>query len=108
MMDESSNPPAKPSVARLPLPKALSVISSISRWHILRELLKGEPLPVCEIAARLRATETSISKHFAVLLAAGVVRRHYGLYAIESRFIVPGERSLDFGCILIRFDSMTS
>lgn len=102
-MDESSTP-AKPSVTPLPLPKVLSAISSISRWYILRELMKGQPLPVCEIAARLRVSETSISKHVAVLLASGIVQRPYGLYAIEPRFLVPGERSLDFGSILIRFD----
>ena len=40
----------------------------------------------------------------AVLLTAGIVHRHYGLYRIDSRFLVPGERSLDFGSVLIRFD----
>ena len=39
----------------------------------------------------------------AVLLSVGIVHRHYGLYRIDSRFLVPGERSLDFGTVLIRF-----
>lgn len=100
----SSNAAAKASVKPLHLPKVLAAISSLSRWEILRELIKDQPLPVCEIAIRLRASETSISKHVAVLLSSGVVCRHYGLYMIEPRFLVPGESSLDFGCILIRFN----
>ncbi|MEO8614854.1 MAG: hypothetical protein ABI600_06935 [Luteolibacter sp.] len=42
----------------------------------------------------------------AVLSNAGIVGRHYGLYVIDSRFLVPGERSLDFGSVLIRFNFM--
>ena len=106
-MAETSPQPSPPSAKnlkpRLPIPVQLSAISSVSRWVILNELIKGEPLPVCEIATRLRVSETSISKHLAVLLAAGIVYRHYGLYAIDSRFLVPGERALDFGSVLIRF-----
>ncbi len=58
-----------------PLPRVLSAIASGRRWQILRELLKGEALPVYEVARRLRATPAGISKHFAVLHASGIVRR---------------------------------
>lgn len=101
-MAESSPPAAKNLKPRLPVASQLSAISSLSRWLILNELMK-EPMPVCAIAASLRVSETSISKHISVLLAAGIVHRHYGLYRIDSRFLVPGERALDFGTVLIRF-----
>jgi predicted transcriptional regulator len=104
---ESSPKPSPPAVKnlkpRLPVASQLSAISSLSRWLILNELMK-EPLPVFAIAAALRVSETSISKHMAVLLSVGIVHRHYGLYRIDSRFRVQGERSLDFGSVLIRFD----
>jgi DNA-binding transcriptional ArsR family regulator len=106
-MDDSTSSPAKPSGTHLPLAKVLPVISSIPRWHILRELAKGEPLPVHEIARRMRFSPTSISKHLAILFDSGVVRRGYGcLYSIEPAFLVPGERAMDFGNVLIRFDRM--
>jgi DNA-binding transcriptional ArsR family regulator len=78
--------------------------SRAQRWRILRELATSGPLPVCEIAKRLRATESGISKHFAVLRDSGIVYNHYGLYAIDRRFLVPGEHSLDFGHVLVRLD----
>lgn len=100
---ESPSPAAKNHQPRLPIAKQLSAISSVSRWLILNELMK-EPMPVCAIASALRVSETSISKHMAVLLSVGIIHRHYGLYRIDSRFLVPGERSLDFGTVLIRFN----
>lgn len=104
-MATPSTPAATSSIPQLPVANLLAAVSSLSRWHILRELSKGEPLPVCEIAARLRSSETSISKHIAVLRTIGIVDRSYGLYAIDRRFVVPGERTLDFGSIAIRFDA---
>lgn len=106
MAESSSAPPppaAKNLTPRLPIPKQLSAISSVSGWLILNELMK-EPMPVCAIAGALRVSETSISKHMAVLLSVGIVHRYYGLDRIDSRFLVPGERSLDFGTVLIRFN----
>jgi hypothetical protein len=39
-----------------------------------------------------------------VLLASGVIRRTYGgHYAIEPRFLVPGEHAIDIGHALLRF-----
>ncbi len=74
------NPPQPFGVsgAALPLGRLLSAIGSERRWQSLRELVKGEALPVYEVARRLRATPAGISKHFAVLHASGIVRRTYG------------------------------
>ena len=94
-------------IPRLPIVKVMAIVSSIPRWLILRELSMGEPLPVTEIARRLRSTRTAISKHCSVLLDSGIVYRSYGgLYNIDPRFLVPGERSIDLGFVLIRLDQM--
>ena len=86
----AASPPPTPSSKRWPLAKVLTAVCSEQRWYILRELLKGTPLPVNEIARRVGATPTGTSKQCAVLLAAGVIRRGYGgLFAIEPRFLVP-------------------
>ena len=59
---------------------------------------------MCEVAQRLGATPAAISKHIAVLLASGIVRRSYGThYAIDPRFLVPGERAIEIGHALLRF-----
>lgn len=45
------------------------------------------------------------SKHFAVLLASGIVLRSYGgNHKIDPRFLVPGERAIDIGHAYLRFD----
>ena len=66
----------------------------------------GVPLPIAEIARRLRATPTGIFKHCSVLLDSGIVHRGYGgLYAIDPRFLMPNERTLDLGFVLIRLET---
>ncbi len=105
-MTDSSQDPARPQPSpRLPLGRILSAIGSERRWRILRELAKGEALPVYEIARRLGATPAGISKHFAVLHASGIVRRTYGgHYILDPRFRVPGQNAIDVGHALLRFD----
>jgi hypothetical protein len=58
--------PAAPPV--LPLAGILTAISDLTRWRILDELLKGEPLPVKELARRLGVSDAST---FALLAAVG-------------------------------------
>ncbi len=96
---------ASPPPPQLTLADVLPAIASERRWSILRELAKGEPLSVIEVAHRLRATPAGTSKQFAVLLASGIVLRTYGgNYKIDSRFLVPGERAIDIGHAYLRFD----
>ena len=105
VMPDPTQTPASPKPPRFPLADVLPAIGSERRWCILRELAKGESLPVCEIAARLGATPAGISKHFAVLNASGIVRRTYGgNYDIDPRFRVPGQLAIDIGHALLRFD----
>ena len=106
-MSDSSTHAVTRDIPRLSMDKALAIISSVPRWLILRELSMGEPLPIAEIARRVRATPTGTSKHCSVLLDSGIVHRGYGgLYAIDPRFLVPNERSIDLGFVLIRLDRM--
>jgi DNA-binding transcriptional ArsR family regulator len=106
-MSNSTTHAIKQDIPRMPIDKAMSIVSSIPRWLILRELSMGEPLPVTEIARRVRSTSTAISKHCSILLDSGIVYRGYGgLYNIDPRFLVPGERSIDLGFVLLRLDQM--
>jgi DNA-binding transcriptional ArsR family regulator len=105
VMPDPAQSSASPPPPRLPLAKVLPAIASERRWNILRELAKGEPLPVIKVAHRLRATPAGTSKHFAVLLASGIILRTYGgNYKIDPRFLVPGGRAIDIGHVLLRFD----
>jgi DNA-binding transcriptional ArsR family regulator len=104
-MQDPANTSANPVPPRISLEKILPAIGSARRWCILRELTKGEALPVIEVARRLRATPSGISKHFAVLIDSGIVRRTYGgLYEIDPRFRVPGQSAIDIGHAYLRFD----
>lgn len=89
-----------------PLPLLLRGIGDPLRWRILAELSAGEPLMVIELAERLRRSADLISKHLAVLREAGVVEIGRGrLYQIPPHYLpTPGERVLDFGHCLLRFD----
>jgi DNA-binding transcriptional ArsR family regulator len=102
--------PAAPTPAPIPvipLDNLITTISDRTRWHIFDELLKGEPLPVIELARRLGAPATNISKHMNVLRTFGLVTRGYGnLYRIPAPFLIPGQRALDFGAVVLRLDRL--
>ena len=86
-----------------PLGPLLRAVSDPMRWRILAELSAGEPLMVLEIAERLGRSADLVSKHLAVLRAAGMVETGRGrLYQIAKPYQpAPGERVLDFGhCVL--------
>ena len=67
-----------------------------TRWRIFDELIKGDALPAA-----------NISKHLATSLRLGVIERGYGThYKIPARFLVPGQRALDLGAVLLRLDRL--
>ncbi|MGB6219469.1 ArsR/SmtB family transcription factor [Haloferula sp.] len=76
------------------------------RWAILRELAKGQSLPVVEIAKRLRTAPSAISKHFSVLYHSHIVNNEHGRYRIAPGLLSADRQSLDFGCFLIRLDRL--
>ena len=81
-----------------------TAISDKTRWRILDELLKGEALPAIELGKRLKVPATNISKHCVVLHRCGILKRDYGLYKINPAHLIPGERALDLGAVVIRLD----
>ena len=71
---------------------------------VLRELCKGEPLPVSELAKRLNRQPTAISKHLTFLRTTGVAVQGFGrLYRIAPTFQpAPGSPVLDLGDLTLR------
>ena len=103
---ETTPTPAAP-IPVIPLANILTAISSEIRWRIFDELLKGEPLPVIELARRLGTPATNLSKHVNLLRNFGLLQRGYGnLYRIPAPFLIPGQRALDFGAVLLRLDRL--
>lgn len=97
------NPAADAVARRPPIGRILPGISSETRLNILR-LLLVESLPVCELARRFSYTESAMSKQMAVLFQSGIVSRRYGLYMIAPQYLVPGEKAIDLGHMLLRLD----
>ncbi len=86
-----------------PSQSLLTAISNVTRWQILDELLKGEPLPIYELARRLKINRSTLSKHVAVLSLQGILVSGYGaVYRVAPRFLVEGERALDLGPVVLR------
>ncbi len=86
----------------IPLEKLLSGLGSTVRWAVLRELAKGEPLPVVELASRLRLSQSAMSKQMGVLRWAGLVVRRYGSYALPRGVRSEDGATLDFGHVVLR------
>ena len=94
---------ARPAI---PLAVVAMVLGEPKRWSILRELAKGEALPVSELARRAGTNADSASKHMRCLRKAGIVRTGYGrLYSLAPAFHpAPGSREIDFGHCVVRPD----
>lgn len=103
-MSESnpSHEPSKPSLAALAL-----LLGDVTRWLLLRELAKGEALPIHELAKRLGRTREGISKHLAVMRRVGVAVQGFGrLYSLTPALRpAPGATVLDFGHCTLRLDA---
>ncbi len=85
------------------LAKLATVLFDESRWRILRELAKGEALPVQELVRRTRRTRNSVQKNMAILKDAKLVVQAYGhLYRLAPQFVASeGGTRLDLGyCVL--------
>jgi DNA-binding transcriptional ArsR family regulator len=77
------------------------------RWRILKELAKGEALPVIELAMRARTKATKVSKHMAVLRKAGLVTTIYGRLYKLSPVLQPdlAAQRLDLGHCVLKLDT---
>ena len=90
-------------VAGLTLAKLTTLLFDVSRWRILRELAKGEALPVMELVRRTRRTRNSVQKNMAILKDAKLVVQTYGhLYRLAPQFAASDDGTrLDLGyCVL--------
>ena len=104
-MKAASNRPGQVKVS----PKLLQkVLADGTRWRIFDVLHKNGPLTTEYIVQAVKGTLDSVSKHLVFLREAGLLEhRMRRLYAIPEHFKVPGERALDFGWIVLRFDQET-
>jgi DNA-binding transcriptional ArsR family regulator len=100
--------PRSPAAKRRPsFASIVTVISDKGRWRILRELVKGKPLPASELSRRTGLTASAASKHLRMLGDLGILERGFGgVYEIAPEFLVPGQNVLDFGVVLMRLDEM--
>ena len=102
-MPDLSSP--APAPAPLKLEHVIYALNHITRWHILKELLSGEPRMVNELAAAVRKPANSVSKHVIALHNVGVVERTRHSYRLAPRFVSrTGRPEIDFGHCVVRFD----
>ncbi|MCX7007004.1 MAG: helix-turn-helix domain-containing protein [Kiritimatiellaeota bacterium] len=95
---------SNPINAVIPLETLARVLNDPVRWMILRELAKGEALPVVELGRRTGRSANMTSKHMMLMRAAGLVVAGYGrLYSLAPAVRpAPGATKLDLGhCHLI-------
>ena len=94
----------------LGLDKLTLVLNGPTRWILLRELSKGEPLPIQELARRTGRSSDAISKHMAVLRRLGVAVVGFGrLYSLAPTFRpAPGTNTIDFGYCTVHLDALAS
>ena len=97
--------PAEPA-SRLPLASLLKVTGSYIRWCILRELIKGQPLPAKVVGKAVGISPDAAAKHLGEMRDLGVLIQGYGrLYALAPQWQPPpGTLAIDFGYCLLRFD----
>lgn len=96
-----------PSPSAVSLEEFCRTFAEPTRWNIIRELSKGEALPVQELARRVGNTRPMTSKHLALMRKRGVVVVCYGrLYRLAPAFQPkPGDRVLDVGHCIMRLDA---
>ncbi len=83
------------------------VLGDPGRWAILRELAKGEALPVQELASRVGRSAGMVSKHMAMMREAGLVVAGYGrLYQLAPAMRpAPGATMVDLGQCLLKINA---
>ena len=109
-METPENPPTPPSatvaIPYLALESIIAGISHITRWQMLNLIHQmGEPLGISDFAEHLKIQKANATKHLAVLCKSGVLRKGRGkLYSIPPYFLIPGQRALDLGAVVLRLD----
>ena len=105
-----NEPNPAPQPPKLSLASVTLLLSDPTRWQLLRELAKGEALPVGELARRLGRNRDAISKHLGVMRRVGVAAAGFGrLYSLVPAFRpAAGTAVLDFGHCTVRLDTPIS
>jgi len=95
-----------PTVPVLSREKLIPILGSVSKWKILTTLCDGEPLGASDIAQVVGCTVSAASKHMRGLMEAGLALQGRGrLYRLAPGLQPqPGQRVVDFGHCLLRFD----
>jgi hypothetical protein len=93
-----------------PLPNRVWLAAALAnedRWVILKELVKGEPRMVLELAKLIGKSPDATAKQMLMLRRAGMaVQAHGRLYSIPKQYLpVPGQPVVDFGHCLLRLDA---
>jgi hypothetical protein len=98
-------PPKKRERSVIPLKVLQTVVSDSTRWRIFDVLQSHGPMTTEFIARAIQANMTNVSKHLVFLRKFGVLEHRMArVYAIPDDYLVPGERVVDFGPIVLRFD----
>ena len=79
------------------------------RWQILRELLKGEALPVKELSVRIGLPMTNTSKHVQNLARAGIVEQTYNrAYRVVRQYVGTEPDTVDLGVMVLRLGQLAA
>jgi DNA-binding transcriptional ArsR family regulator len=91
----------------------LKAVSDPVRWNILRELISSAPLSVQELAVRVGGKPSQMSKHLALLRAAGALtvvsapdgdgRKAHHAVPENCRRTEAGRPVIDYGVCVLRF-----
>lgn len=106
-MSESNTTSARPPLSAADV--AL-LLSDLTRWRLLREMAKGESLPMQVLAQRIGRSPEVTAKHVAVMRRMGVALVGYGrLNSLAPAYRPPaGGTTIDFGHCVLRLDSPLS
>jgi len=102
-MNTSTNPSGPPHPPLIAFDTLVQTLGAPVRCGILGALSDGEPRMVNEIAQIIGQKPGLVSKHLAVLRAAGLVVLNRRLYQVPAAYIAAADkRHLDFGHCLLR------
>jgi DNA-binding transcriptional ArsR family regulator len=90
----------------LKLEGLVRVLGCADRWRILRELAKGQALPVQELGRRVGCSAAQASKHMTLLREVGLVAAGFGrLYSFTPAVrVLAEEKLIDLGHCLVRME----
>ncbi len=101
-MSNASKTRAKSSI---PLQSLLTAVSNTIRWRVFDELHQHGGMTALPLSKMLGVQFSTLTKHLHFLRDLGLLDKGMGkVYTIPQRFLVPGERVLDFGPVVLRLD----